>query len=318
MAIYKRGSRGEEVRRIQKALADAGFSAGPPDGIFGVGTERMVMAFQKANGLEADSKVGPATWRALVEGRSVKQPVDSSDLDYRCLSLTATFETGKGAPECFAEVAGDFDGMGISFGVLQWNLGQGTLQPILQEMIDDHDAVMSRCFGDDYPALKQALEGDKESQLAFARSIQEKNRVSEPWKSHLFEMGMSEACRDIEVGKARGLYYAAQDLCREFDLWSERAVALMFDIKVQNGSISKRVKALIQGDIKQLPPELDPETRELRVMRIVANRRAEAANARWVEDVRIRKLCIANGEGTVHGRNYDLAGQYGISLKKVL
>jgi hypothetical protein len=36
-------------------------------------------------------------------------------------------------------------------------------------------------------------------------------------------------------------------------------------------------------------------------MSIVANRRAEAANPRWVDDVRVRKLCIARGEGAVHG-----------------
>lgn len=49
-------------------------------------------------------------------------------------------------------------------------------------------------------------------------------------------------------------------------------------------------------------------------MRIVANRRADAASARWVEDVRRRKLTIANGAGMVHGRRYDLADDYGIGL----
>jgi hypothetical protein len=34
-----------------------------------------------------------------------------------------------------------------------------------------------------------------------------------------------------------------------------------------------------------------------------------------VEDVRTRKLTIANGEGTVHGRHYHLDEQYGIGLK---
>lgn len=42
-------------------------------------------------------------------------------------------------------------------------------------------------------------------------------------------------------------------------------------------------------------------------------RRAETANRAWVEDVRTRKLCIANG-GVVHGIPYDLEGQFGISL----
>ena len=51
-------------------------------------------------------------------------------------------------------------------------------------------------------------------------------------------------------------------------------------------------------------------------MRIVANRRAEAANPAWVEDVRARKLCIANGYGVVHGIPYDLEGQFGIGLAR--
>ncbi len=51
--------------------------------------------------------------------------------------------------------------------------------------------------------------------------------------------------------------------------------------------------------------------------RIIANRRAEAADPRWVEDVRARKLTIANGGGTVHGNAFNLEGQYGIRLKVV-
>jgi hypothetical protein len=49
-------------------------------------------------------------------------------------------------------------------------------------------------------------------------------------------------------------------------------------------------------------------------MRIVANRRAEAAKRRFVEDVRKRKLAIANGRGVVHGILLDLEEQFGISL----
>ena len=50
-------------------------------------------------------------------------------------------------------------------------------------------------------------------------------------------------------------------------------------------------------------------------LRIIANRRAEAAHPRWMEDVRARTLTIANGEGTVHGRCFSLKEQYGIRLK---
>ena len=51
-------------------------------------------------------------------------------------------------PGCFACVAGDFDGQGISFGALQFNLGQETLQPILAELDRRHPALMEEIFAD--------------------------------------------------------------------------------------------------------------------------------------------------------------------------
>jgi len=91
----------------------------------------------------------------------------------------------------------------------------------------------------------------------------------------------------------------------------------MFDIKTQNGSIGSAVKAQILSDFSNLPPTLPEEEQETARLRIVANRRAEAANKKWVEDVRERKLCIANGGGNVHGIQYDLEGQFGIGLRRV-
>lgn len=60
MAVYKRGSIGEQVRQIQKAL---GIQA---DGIFGKGTEDAVKKFQQENGLTVDGKVGPKTLEKLM------------------------------------------------------------------------------------------------------------------------------------------------------------------------------------------------------------------------------------------------------------
>ena len=60
MAVYKRGSIGEQVRQIQKAL---GIQA---DGIFGKGTEDAVKKFQQENGLTVDGKVGPKTLKKLM------------------------------------------------------------------------------------------------------------------------------------------------------------------------------------------------------------------------------------------------------------
>lgn len=56
--------RGDDVKEMQQALANADITV-EVDGIFGPGTERAVIAFQKKEGLVVDGIVGPAT-RALL------------------------------------------------------------------------------------------------------------------------------------------------------------------------------------------------------------------------------------------------------------
>ncbi len=63
--ILKRGDCEPAVLVLQKVLASHGFDAGSQDGRFSPETERAVMAFQRAKGLEADGIVGPKTWNAL-------------------------------------------------------------------------------------------------------------------------------------------------------------------------------------------------------------------------------------------------------------
>ena len=80
-------------------------------------------------------------------------------------------------------------------------------------------------------------------------------------------------------------------------------------------AISERIKSQIEVDFDQISPGLSSDEAEVERLRIIANRRAAAAKAAWVEDVRARKLTIANGQGTVHGNFYDLKQQYGLGLE---
>ena len=57
--ILKRGVCDASVLVLQKMLATHGCDPGAKDGVFGPKTERTVMAFQRAKGLEADGVVGP-------------------------------------------------------------------------------------------------------------------------------------------------------------------------------------------------------------------------------------------------------------------
>lgn len=59
------GARGDEVRAIQKLLADGGFYAGEIDGIFGPATARAVKEFQTSTSLEASGVVDKETFSYL-------------------------------------------------------------------------------------------------------------------------------------------------------------------------------------------------------------------------------------------------------------
>ena len=64
-ASLQQGSSGAQVREIQQRLKNWGYYSGSVDGIFGSGTERAVISFQRANGLTADGVVGSRTAAAL-------------------------------------------------------------------------------------------------------------------------------------------------------------------------------------------------------------------------------------------------------------
>ena len=59
------GFQGESVRTVQRKLKELGYYNGSIDGDFGAETEKAVKAFQKANGLTADGKVGEQTLKKL-------------------------------------------------------------------------------------------------------------------------------------------------------------------------------------------------------------------------------------------------------------
>lgn len=64
-ATLRQGSKGDEVKEVQRRLKKWGYYNGSVDGVFGAGTRAAVIAFQKKNGLTADGIVGKATYQAL-------------------------------------------------------------------------------------------------------------------------------------------------------------------------------------------------------------------------------------------------------------
>ena len=69
--VLKKGSKGEQVKALQRLLHSMGYSLGtknPIDGSFGSMTENAVRKYQKNKGLEIDGCVGQTTWDKLLKG----------------------------------------------------------------------------------------------------------------------------------------------------------------------------------------------------------------------------------------------------------
>jgi hypothetical protein len=244
----------------------------------------------------------------------------------RVLTLTACFETGLPAPDCFGVLAGNFDGQGISFGALQWNIGTGSLQPLLIAMREQYPQAMKDTLGKLYDELSQMLDRPRAQQMDWALGIQRTSQkgaaavwnVATPWKEALFRLGTTPQFIKLEVSNAAKRYAIALESCAEWGLDRERGVALMFDINVQNGQVDRNGSGgRIRQDFGTLPASLSEDERQLRMMEIVARRRAEVSSPPWREVVLSRKLTIALGKGRVHTRDFDLEAQFHITMKKV-
>src|SRR5882762_6779312 len=107
--------------------------------------------------------------------------------------------------------------MGISFGILQWNFGQGTLAPMLLRMNERDPAKFRAIFGADTDHFLALLKQDKKAQMQFAIGINDNhNHVIEPWHTRFSQLGEVPAFQEVEVEFAAGEFETAKKLCREF------------------------------------------------------------------------------------------------------
>ena len=108
-AVLRQGSRGNEVKEVQRRLKNWGYYSGSVDGIFGAATKKAVIAFQKKNGLTADGVVGKATYAALgmnasynaLQGGSVSSNQGSSNYTSSDLYLLAKAIYAEGRGESY-------------------------------------------------------------------------------------------------------------------------------------------------------------------------------------------------------------------------
>lgn len=252
--------------------------------------------------------------------------IQSRPLKERVLALTGAFETGEMFPECFAALGNNFDGQGISFGVLQWNFGQSSLQPLLHKISCTYPDICKEAFGSLYPDFERMLKMNSKEQLAWSKSIQYihvksgKTRwsIDPEWSKAFNALGLTDEMICIETEAAGTVYKNALSLASDYEVSSERGVALMFDILTQNGKLDKNgAGSRIKNDYRSISNDLSLEDKQVEKMKIITIRRTEVCSSSFSKDVLDRKLTIAQGKGVVHSRFYKLDRDFNITLRSV-
>lgn len=243
------------------------------------------------------------------------------ELKAKCLALTGLFETSAGYPDAYGATAGNSDQAGMSFGALQYNFKSGTLQPVLRAMFDNYPNVVKNAFNYNanpsyYNTLKNVVYNmTRSQQVSWGASISTSGgkNIVEPYRTYFRNLGVTPECIAVQVQHAETFFNQAKVHFNTFGLTTRRAFALCFDIAIQNWSISSSTKALIFNDFTTIDTSLPHGIIETQKMVAIANRRANASNPTYIEDVRRRKLAIATGSGVVHGIAVNTE-DYGLTL----
>ena len=97
----KQGSRGEEVKTMQRKLKNWGYYTGAVDGIFGAKTKEAVKYFQRKNGLVVDGIVGTKTLKALGMSTSISSSGATSSYSDKDIDLLAHLIYGEARGESY-------------------------------------------------------------------------------------------------------------------------------------------------------------------------------------------------------------------------
>ncbi len=290
--VLAQGARGALVRRLQQGLVESSYDTGGVDGRYGPRTTAAVRMAQKQRRLTETGGVDPVTWAAIT-GEAVPPLLG------RALQLRAAFEGhGFGLPK------GNFDGAGITWGIIGFTLRHGEARRIIQEAEQQDPAFVRGAFGNDADELLRVLALPLTDQLSWAdqRNIgASRAGLAEPWATHFTAFGDLPAVQIIQLRHVtRNYFQPATATAARYGLKTELGLALCFDIHVQDGGVNPRAAAAIDAALDPAAPE---PGRRLLVAKCVAAQ----ARPDYRADVEARKTTIATDAGSVHRAAYTLA-----------
>ena len=260
------------------------------------------------------------------------------------LSITGSFEGQNG----WNNIANNFDGQGLSAGLLNQTLGTGTLQPLLSNLeLNNSTDFKSSFSSQNYSSISAMLKqwrGQK-SLKAQSTTSQEDDEDSIPIRP--IELEASQFMKLMASQNAFSVNWAVQNLYlpnKNFkpDWKSELMILLnkgsyislqiIAAQKIHNTALKyvKRIgiydlrtyllmfDILVQnGSIKDTRfndwenyIKINNITDTNKALKALVEIRLKDTNPKWVPDVRSRKYTLIDGLGTVHGRKLNLPKSY--------
>lgn len=255
------GSAGEWVERAQRALQTRGFDFLAADGQFGRDMLRAVIAFQRNEfGVNsADGVVGPNTAGALglswdpvslggTAAAAARPQADPPRADAPAAGLPAEWLKAATAVtpgfevsgDPYRGVSGDFDGMGLSCGALQWNIGQNSLQPMVRAL---GEAAVVAAMPSRGAEMWRAANAPVHDGLGIVREWQQAARLEPATKAELRALMGSPAMRKEQDARIAAVGARAFRLATRWAEAAGRGAATrreflwFFDLVTQNGSL---------------------------------------------------------------------------------
>ncbi|MET0450252.1 MAG: M15 family metallopeptidase [Mycobacterium sp.] len=274
--------------------------------------------------------------REAIHGEWFDEPRTESDYalasngltaaEFKAVQITSTLETGTRGG--FHGLSGNFDGYGISFGLVNWNIGTGSLQPLLRDFAANEPARWRAVFGSNASSfaaliaptganavrgqLRYAIEHMNTRRIVKGKTVWS---VNEPWVTYFKRLSEDSAFQAIQVQFVRKLLDRARHYCEYFGLKSEMSFTFMFDAVSSHGPwwLEKKWKNGGQKRRELLRPRLvamegkygKGNIPEDSVLLAIADVLAETSSERWRDNVKRRKYWFVTGK---HPRAAELHG----------
>ena len=211
----------------------------------------------------------------------------------------------------FDNVAGNFDGMGVSAGALQQNYGSGTLQALLRAYIATYGAIKG------FPVdITPSSSMDTADAIQFSFQMQQDQHLTPEWTAAWKAFLGTPECIAVQLTLASDIDRYAAGMCATWGIQSLQAYCFFFDVKVQNGGMRglsptpgnvtdyQAIMAAASAQNSPLWLSISPSDDEINLVKS-AWARSRLARPAYQADVFNRKATIIMQQGWDHDKFFD-------------